>query len=43
MPETHIVMSFLHHSFSRALPCISSRALPQFAHGPNHCSFGFGS
>jgi hypothetical protein len=30
-------------SFSRALPHTSSRALPQFAHGPNHCSYGFGS
>jgi hypothetical protein len=30
-------------SFSRALPHTSSRALPQFTHGPNHCSYGFGS
>jgi hypothetical protein len=29
-------------TFSRALPCISSSALPQFAHGPNHRSYGFG-
>jgi hypothetical protein len=28
--------------FSRALPCTSSCALPQFAHGPNHRSYGFG-
>jgi hypothetical protein len=30
-------------SFSRALPHTSSRALPQFTHGLNHCSYGFGS
>jgi hypothetical protein len=30
-------------SFSRALPHTSSRALSQFAHGPNHHSYGFGS
>jgi hypothetical protein len=30
-------------SFSCALPCTSSRALPQFSHGPNHLSYGFGS
>jgi hypothetical protein len=30
-------------TFSRALPCTSSSALPQFAHGPNHRSYGFGS
>jgi hypothetical protein len=29
-------------TFSRALPCTSSCALPQFAHGPNHRSYGFG-
>jgi hypothetical protein len=29
-------------SFSHALPCISSHALPQFAHGPNHHSYSFG-
>jgi hypothetical protein len=28
--------------FSRALPHTSSCALPQFAHGPNHRSYGFG-
>jgi hypothetical protein len=30
-------------SFSHALPCTSSHALPQFAHGPNHRSYGFSS
>jgi hypothetical protein len=30
-------------SYSRALPRTSSRALPQFTHGPNHRSYGFGS
>jgi hypothetical protein len=29
------------HSYSRALPHTSSYALPQFAHGPNHRSYGF--
>jgi hypothetical protein len=29
-------------TFSRALPRTSSSALSQFAHGPNHCSYGFG-
>jgi hypothetical protein len=29
-------------TFSRALPHTSSSALPQFAHGPNHHSYGFG-
>jgi hypothetical protein len=29
-------------TFSRALPHTSSGALPQFAHGPNHRSYGFG-
>jgi hypothetical protein len=29
-------------TFSRALPRTSSSALPQFAHGPNHRSYGFG-
>jgi hypothetical protein len=28
---------------SHALPYTSSRALPQFAHGPNHRSYGFAS
>jgi hypothetical protein len=27
----------------RALPLTSSRVLPQFTHGPNHHSYGFGS
>jgi hypothetical protein len=31
---------FLPRSFSRALPRTSSCALPQFAHGPNHRSYG---
>jgi hypothetical protein len=35
--------NFLPRSFSRALPHTSSHALTQFAHGPNHCSYGFGS
>jgi hypothetical protein len=30
------------HTFSRVLPRTSSGALPQFAHGPSHCSYGFG-
>jgi hypothetical protein len=30
------------HTFSCALPHTSSGALPQFAHGPNHRSYGFG-
>jgi hypothetical protein len=30
------------HFYSRALPHTSSCALPQFAHGPNHRSYGFG-
>jgi hypothetical protein len=30
-------------SFSHTLPHTSSRALPQFTHGPNHRSYGFGS
>jgi hypothetical protein len=29
-------------TFSRSLPHTSSGALPQFAHGPNHHSYGFG-
>jgi hypothetical protein len=31
------------HSYSRALPCTSSRTLPHFSYGPNHRSYGFGS
>jgi hypothetical protein len=34
---------FSPRSFSCALPHTSSRALPQFTHGPNHRSHGFGS
>jgi hypothetical protein len=34
---------FPSRSFSHTLPRTSSRALPQFAHGPNHRSYGFGS
>jgi hypothetical protein len=30
------------HTFSRALPHTSSSVSPQFAHGPNHRSYGFG-
>jgi hypothetical protein len=30
-------------SYSRALPRTSSHTLPQFSHGPNHRSYGFGS
>jgi hypothetical protein len=32
----------LPHFYSRASPHTFSCALPQFAHGPNHCSHGFG-
>jgi hypothetical protein len=34
---------FSSHSYSQALYHTSSRALPQFAHRPNHHSYGFGS
>jgi hypothetical protein len=34
---------FLPHSYSRALPRTSSRALSHFSHGPNNRSYGFGS
>jgi hypothetical protein len=34
---------FLPRSFSHALPRTYSRALSQFAHGPNHRSYGFSS
>jgi hypothetical protein len=34
---------FLAHSYSRALPCTSTRAFPQFSYGPVHRSYGFGS
>jgi hypothetical protein len=30
------------HTFSHALPRTSSGVVPQFAHGPNHRSYGFG-
>jgi hypothetical protein len=54
MLETHIMTSslifclvlilvFRLASYSRALPPTSCRALPQFAHVPNHSSYGFGS
>jgi hypothetical protein len=45
MLETHIVMSFLifRLALSHTLPHTSSQALPQFAHGPNHSLYGFGS
>jgi hypothetical protein len=33
----------LPHFYSRASSRTSSRALPQFSYGPNHCSYGFGS
>jgi hypothetical protein len=36
-------IDFPPHSYSRASPRISSRALPRFSHGPNHRSYGFGS
>jgi hypothetical protein len=32
----------LPRTFSRVLPRTSSIASPQFAHGPNHRSYGFG-
>jgi hypothetical protein len=35
--------NFLPRSFSCTLPRTSSRASPQFAHGPNHRSYDFGS
>jgi hypothetical protein len=35
---SHILRRF----YSRALPRTFSRVLPQFAHGPNHRSYGFG-
>jgi hypothetical protein len=34
---------FLPRSYSRALPRTFSCTLPQFTHGPNHHSYGFGS
>jgi hypothetical protein len=35
--------NFPPHSYSRALPRTSSRALSHFPHGPNHRSYSFGS
>jgi hypothetical protein len=35
--------NFSPRSFSHALPRTSSLALSHFSHGPNHCSYGFGS
>jgi hypothetical protein len=35
--------NFPPHSFSHASPRTSSHALFHFSHGPNHCSYGFGS
>jgi hypothetical protein len=46
MPETHIVMSFLIFRLTLSLVlCLMLLLvfLPQFAHGPNHRSYGFGS
>jgi hypothetical protein len=37
-PYSHVLPRF----YSRASPHTFSRALPQFAHGPNHRSYGFG-
>jgi hypothetical protein len=36
-------IDFSPRSYSRALPRTCSRALPQFSHGSNHHSYGFGS
>jgi hypothetical protein len=36
-------IEFPPRSYSRASPRTSSHALPQFAHGPNHHSYGSGS
>jgi hypothetical protein len=35
-------IDFSPHSYFHVLPRSYSRALPQFAHGPNHRSYGFG-
>jgi hypothetical protein len=37
------LFDFPPHSYSCASPRTSSRALPRLSHGPNHCSYGFGS
>jgi hypothetical protein len=42
MPETHIVMSFLIFCLALWLALLLVPHL-SFAHGPNHCSYGFGS
>jgi hypothetical protein len=36
-------IDFPPRSYTRASPRTSSRALSHFYHGPNHCSYGFGS
>jgi hypothetical protein len=38
----HSYSHILRRFYSRALPRTFSRVLPQFAHGPNHRSYGFG-
>jgi hypothetical protein len=38
----HSYFHVLPRFYSRASPCTFSRVLPQFAHGPNHRSYGFG-
>jgi hypothetical protein len=37
------LLDFPPRSYSRASPRISSYALPHVSHGPNHCSYNFGS
>jgi hypothetical protein len=39
----HEFFEFLSHSYSRASPWTSSRALSHFSHVPNHRIYGFGS
>jgi hypothetical protein len=36
-------LDFMPRFYSRPSPHTSSHALPQFSHGPNHLSYGFGS
>jgi hypothetical protein len=45
MLETHCdeFINLSARSYSHVLSRTSSRALPQFSHGPNHYSYGFGS
>jgi hypothetical protein len=45
MLETHHdeFFDFPTHSYSRASPCTSSHAFPQFSYGHNHHSYGFHS